>query len=135
MKATGKTTDGKTARASKITKDNLATAQTADGMMTRSGSVYEILGIAKNHYGNVTFAQYQEKIRAMRLYELQQHCLDVSVLPSHSDKIMIDRLEEEFLKRNRKARAEAVDAANDDTSHLSAKEQAERYLRRVTKQG
>lgn len=114
-------------------KLNLATAEQADGALSSPRSAYEICGIADVKYREKTFAGYSARLHAMDLIELQDHAYELAVVPSPSAQVMIDRLEEKFLRENpveraavAKARAEAAERGESD----SIERQAERIMAR-----
>lgn len=100
---------------------DLATAEQADGALPSFRSAYELVGIKDVKYRARTFAAYQSDLRAMDLVELQDHAYELAVVPSPSRQIMIDRLEEKYLRENPEQR-EALVAARQAREALGESE-------------
>jgi hypothetical protein len=109
-------------------KINLATAEQADGALPSFKSVYELCGIKDIKYRESTFAAYQTRLRAMDLIELQDHAYELAVVPSPSAQIMIDRLEEKYLRENPEQRAALAAARAARGGVETLEEQTERIL-------
>lgn len=86
-------------------KLDISKAQVADGAQPSIRSVYELVGIKDVKYRDTTYASYRAKIDAMDLVQLHDEARSAHVLTNPSRLVMLDRLEEQFLKHNPGQRA------------------------------